>query len=195
MKKICLVFFAVMSGVFAGAQVQFGVKAGLNLTTLTYSGPASTNPAWKTSFNAGLVVSVPLSSSLYLQPELMYSGQGYEKAVASQSGIYELGYLNVPVLFRYQHASGFFAVTGPQIGFLLGANADIGGHNTDIKDQFQTTDFSWAFGLGYKFSKTGLGIDARYNIGLTNVAKDSPDETFKNSVFQFGLFYMLNFNK
>ena len=194
MKKICLVFFAVMSGVFAGAQVQFGVKAGLNLTTLTYSGPASTEPAWKTSFNAGLLASVPLSSGFYLQPEIMYSGQGYEHAVANQSGHYELSYLNVPVLFRYQHESGLFAVTGPQIGFLLSADAEVGGNKTDIKDQFQTTDFSWAFGLGYKFSKIGLGIDARYNLGITNLAKDSPDETIKNSVFQLGLFYMLNFN-
>ncbi len=27
-------------------------------------------------------------------------------------------YINVPVLFKYQHSSGLFAETGPQIGFL-----------------------------------------------------------------------------
>lgn len=193
MKKICFVLFVLLSGIFANAQVQLGVKAGLNLSTLSHSGSPNVNPAWKTSFNAGLLASVPISSGLYLQPEAMYSGQGFEQWVASQSGHYELGYLNVPVLFKYKHETGLFAETGPQIGFLLHADLEVGGHSTSIKDDFLSTDFSWAFGLGYQFSNTGLGIDARYNLGLTNIAKDSQGETFKNCVFQLGVFYLLNF--
>jgi len=192
MKKNCLVLFALLSGMIAGAQVQLGAKAGLNLSTLSHSGSPNVDPAWKSSFNAGLLASVPISSGFYLQPEVMFSGQGFEQYVAGQSGHYELGYLNVPVLFKYKHETGLFAETGPQIGFLLNADLEVGGHSSSIKADFLSTDFSWAFGLGYQFSNTGLGIDARYNLGLTNIAKDDQGETFKNCVFQFGLFYMLN---
>ena len=175
-------------------QVQFGVKAGLNLSTL-YNPSDSDNPGYKTSFNAGVLASVPLFPGFYLQPEIMYSGQGYEQSFSTESMHIETGYLNVPVLFKYQHEIGLFAETGPQIGFLLSANREVGSINTNIKDDFESTDFSWAFGLGYKFSSIGLGIDARYNLGLTNTAKDSQNETAKNSVFQLGLFYMFEFNK
>jgi len=170
------------------AQVQFGVKAGLNLATLSYSGSAINDLKTKTDFNGGVFASIPLFNSFYLQPELLYSGQG-SGTTDSGSGEINYNYLNVPVLFKYQHASGLFAETGPQIGFLLSANVKAGSETVDVKKDVQSTDFSWAFGLGYKFGNIGLGIDARYNLGLTNTLLAGNGETAKNSVFQIDLFY------
>lgn len=195
MKKVCIIIFATVSTMIASAQVQFGVKAGLNLSTLNYSGPYSGSPAYKTSFNAGAFASIPIFTSFYLQPEITYSGEGFEETILGQATQFETGYLNVPVLFKYQHKTGLFAETGPQVGFLLSANNEVAGIREDVKSSYETTDFSWAFGLGYKFTGIGLGIDARYNLGLTNIAKESQNGTFKNSVFQLGLFYVFNFNK
>jgi hypothetical protein len=54
-------------------------------------------------------------------------------------------------------------------------------------------DFSWVFGLGYKMPKMNLGIDARYNLGLTTVNEPTGDPAKnKNSVFQFGIFYLFS---
>ena len=195
MKKVFLVFVAVASAAIASAQIQYGVKAGYNLANITQSGSSSEAVEAKSDFSAGVLVSIPLFSSCFLQPEVMYSGQGAQVSALGQKDKLNLGYLNIPVLFKYQHVSGVFAETGPQLGFLLSAKDKFDGTTTDIKDQFETTDFSWAFGLGYKFTSMGLGIDARYNLGLTNLAKDSGDETIKNSVFQFGLFYMFGGKK
>lgn len=189
MKKMFLVLFAVGSAFFTQAQVQFGVKAGYNLSNITFSGSSSVDVKSKSDFSAGLLASIPLFSSFTLQPEVMYSGQG-AAFTDSGSAKFNLGYLNVPVLFKWQHASGFFAETGPQIGFLLSAKVKDGGQSLDVKSSTESTDFSWAFGVGYKISKINLGIDARYNLGLTNTEKDSGSETAKNSVFQFGLFYI-----
>jgi hypothetical protein len=38
---------------------------------------------------------------------------------------------------------------------------------------------------------SGFGVDARYNIGLTNVLQAS-SPTAKNSVFQVGVFYLFD---
>ena len=192
MKKASITVIALVLSMIAVAQVQWGVKAGLNLSSFV---PGVDNPGYKTSFNAGAMISVPLIPGFHLQPEIMYSGQGYEQFYSGESMHIETGFINVPVLFKYQHETGVFAETGPQIGFLLSANREIGKINTNIRDEFAAMDFSWALGVGYKFSEIGLGIDARYNMGLTNVNKDSQGSFSRNSVFQLGLFYMFEFEK
>ncbi len=188
MKKMFLVLIAAGSAMFTSAQVQFGVKAGYNLDNVTTS-PSQPGISSRSDFDAGIFASIPLFTSCSLQPEVMYSGQGAAFSDSFATGKANYGYLNVPVLFKYQHSSGLFAETGPQVGFLLSANEKSGGQSVDTKSSSQSVDFSWAFGIGYKLSM-GLGIDARYNLGLTNINKDSQSNgTIKNSVFQFGLFY------
>jgi hypothetical protein len=49
-----------------------------------------------------------------------------------------------------------------------------------------TTDVSWAFGIGY-IAPSGFGVDARYNLGLTSISDG--DNSVKNSVFQLGILY------
>ncbi len=191
MKRMLLVLIAAASAMFASAQIHFGIKAGYNLANLP-SSPAQPSVSSKSDFNAGVLASIPLFSSCSLQPEIMYSGQGDAFNTTYLSGKSNLDYLNVPVLFKYQHSSGLFAETGPQIGFLLSAKAYAAGVTFDNKSTTESLDFSWAFGIGYKLP-LGLGIDARYNLGLSNLAKGPFfDGTFKNSVFQFGLFYMFS---
>jgi Outer membrane protein beta-barrel domain len=190
MKRVLLVLIAAGSAMFASAQIQFGVKAGYNLSNITFS-PAPSGVSSKSDFNAGIVASIPLIASCSLQPEIMYSGQGASFNDSFATGKLNYGYLNVPVLFKYQHSSGLFLETGPQVGFLLSAKETADGQSGDEKSNTQSVDFAWAFGLGFKLP-LGLGIDARYNLGLTNLSKGdiSSEGTAKNSVFQFGLFFM-----
>ena len=184
-----LVLMAAGSAFVASAQIHFGVKAGYNLSNLSIS-PSEAGVKSKSDFSGGVFASIPLFSSCSLQPEILYSGQGAAFSDSFATGKLNYGYLNVPVLFKYQHSSGLFAETGPQVGFLLSAKETSGGQSSDAKSGTQSVDFSWAFGIGYKLPM-GFGIDARYNLGLTDVNKDSQSSgTVKNSVFQFGLFYM-----
>jgi hypothetical protein len=189
MKKVLVFIFAIGVTYATNAQVQFGVKAGYNHTNLTYSGSSVNDLGAKSDFNVGVFASIPLFSRFYLQPELVYSGQGSDftdsiPAKASNN------YLNLPVLFKYQHSSGLFVETGPQIGFLLSSDLKTNGQSFESKGNTETTDFSWAFGLGYKIPIVNLGVDLRYNLGMTNIIKDNyTAETAKNSVFQIDLFY------
>ena len=188
MKKLYLLLLTVFSLAAANAQVQFGVKAGANFSTFT--GENTDDAKTKVGFNAGALVALPLFNEFTLQPEVVYSGQGFKVDDQGISGTFNANYLNVPVLFKYNNPTGFFLQTGPQIGFLMSAKVKSGGQTEDEKDLFNSTDFSWAFGLGYLVKSVNVGIDARYNLGLSNIAKDSGDEKVKNSVFQVGLFYL-----
>ena len=196
MKKsiILLIAIAAFSGV--KAQVQLGIKAGLNISSLSLSNDALGNGESKsslTAFNGGLFASLPIAESLSVQPEINYSGQGTNINEQGNKGSLNYDYLNVPVLFKYSHESGLFAETGPQAGFLLSAKVKSEGTSFDIKDEVQSFDFSWALGVGYKLQDLGLGIDVRYNLGLTNTIKNPSDgSSAKNGVFQIDLFYMFS---
>ncbi|HTL07006.1 MAG TPA: porin family protein [Chitinophagaceae bacterium] len=190
MKKLVLVAMMAAVTSLAGAQVQFGAKAGLNLASIRIS-PSEPGTSFKMApnFNAGVLAYLPLVSKLGLQPEVMYSAQGSKVSSGSEDGTYHLGYINVPVLVKYKDPSGFFVEAGPQIGFLLNAKVKSQGVSVDAKDTFKGADFSAAFGIGY-LSPLNIGIDARYNLGLNNIAKYGDNESAKNSVAQLSIFYM-----
>ena len=119
--------------------------------------------------------------------------QGTNLDMAGDKASLHYDYLNIPVLIKYSHESGLFAETGPQAGFLLSAKGKSDGGTYDVKDGVQSFDFSWALGIGYKLHDIGLGIDVRYNLGLTNTIKNTFNgSSAKNGVFQIDLFYMFS---
>jgi hypothetical protein len=197
MKKMFLLIIATSAVIFASAQIQFGVKANYNLASVMHSGAGTSGDTYsgKSGFSGGVLALMPISGSLYLQPEIVYSGQGTNVSNSGESGSLNFNYLNIPVLAKYQSSSGFFGETGPQVGFVLSSNVKTQGVTVDFKDYTQSVDFSWAFGVGYKLQDMGLGFDIRYNLGLTNMVKNTEDVSYKNSVFQFGVFYLLNTGK
>lgn len=196
MKKLALVFLAGLSLATAKAQIQFGVKAGANFANLRVSpsqdGFSLSN---KIDFNGGVLVNIPLVSKLSLQPEVVYSGQGSKFSESGFDGKYNFAYVNIPVLVKYKIAAGFFAETGPQFGILASAKVKEGSTSTDVKSSVKSTDFAWALGVGYNLP-FNLGIDVRYNLGLSNISKDNTDnETLKNGILQAGVFYLFGGGK
>jgi Outer membrane protein beta-barrel domain len=187
-KTLFVVFcFCLVQGVHA--QWRYGVKAGYNLNTISVTDNVAAshfNYIW--GFNVGLFVKVPLTHLFSLQPELMYSFQG--AAFSDTSGEQRYHFINLPVLFKYQHASGFFAETGPQLGFMVSANITGTNKDADITSNTQPADFSWVFGIGYKVPKKRIGADLRYNLGFSNIAGNDIPATYKNSVFQLDVFYL-----
>jgi Outer membrane protein beta-barrel domain len=191
MKRLLLLIPTVFSLFFTNAQLQLGVKGGLNLTTFT--GNNAQMAKMRTGFNAGGLAAFSITDMLSVQAEVQYSAQGanYNADSISMSGNINSGYLNIPVLVKYNHSSGFFIETGPQIGLLLSSKAKSGGTSVDVKSSFKSTDFSWVFGLGF-LTSANIGIDARYNLGLSNIEKGGMYNTgtLKNSVIQISLFYL-----
>src|SRR6202011_1165071 len=111
-----------------------------------------------------VLASIKVPGSFSIQPEVNYSGQGAKfTSFNDAEETFNMGYINVPVLLKYHFPLGLFAETGPQLGFLLSAKSKIGSNSADFKSAVKSTDFSWAFGVGYMIPIVKLGVDARYN--------------------------------
>ncbi len=188
MKKLlavtCVILFFLTAT--SAQQTNFGIKAGYNSSSVQISDGADYDS--KSGLHVGGLAHIHVTSHFAVQPEILFSCQGGERPNSKL----RLDYINVPILGQYMISDGFRLQTGPQIGFLVSAEQKVGDLEIDIDDSFNAVDFSWSFGAGYIFS-SGVGIDARYNLGLNNVSDDSDFEA-KNRVFQVGLFYQFKSN-
>jgi outer membrane translocation and assembly module TamA len=90
--------------------------------------------------------------------------------------------------------NGFRIEAGPQVGFLINAKSKSSNVSVNVKDNFKKTNFSIPVGLGY-LTSSGLGFDARYNFGISNLNNTSNSTKIHSNVFQFGLFYQFTHTK
>ncbi|WP_205514089.1 porin family protein [Longitalea arenae] len=161
--------------------VEYGIKGGVNFANLN-DDAADNNAEARTGFHIGGLAHIHVTRAFAIQPEIVYSTQGAEFG----NDKLKLNYINVPVLAQYMFGNGFRLQTGPQLGILTTSEWDRGDIETDV-DNLSNADFSWSFGAGY-LGRNGLGVDARYNLGLTDVTKSNTTD-WQNRVWQIGLFY------
>jgi hypothetical protein len=179
MKRIMISALMLLLIKSAFAQhVEYGIKGGVNFSTISDDAAADT----KTGFHLGGLAHIHLTRAFAVQPEIVYSTQGAEY----NNGKLRLNYINVPVLGQYMFGNGFRLQTGPQVGILATSEFKSGHTETDVEN-YRRADFGWTFGAGY-LTRMGVGIDARYNLGLTDVVKNNPND-LHNRVWQVGLFY------
>ena len=164
MKKILLTLMAACAAFsFASAQETgfgFGVKAGVNISNQTLDDAAK----YKAGFTGGVFVDYRTCNWFAVSADVKL----------------RTDYLNIPVLANFYLTRGMALKAGVQPGFLLAAKAKEGDVKVDVKEMYKTFDLSIPVGLSYDF-KFGLILDARYNIGVTNLAKDAG--CTRNSVF------------
>jgi hypothetical protein len=185
MKKILILSLALLLGVGATAQVKYGVKAGLNVATL--SAPKGVSYNAKPGFFVGGHVNFSFSEIVGLQPELVFSTQG-----AKYDGTkLNFNYLNIPVLLDIRPFTDFSILVGPQLGINVYKGAKAGGNSVSgsgFENSFgkvNTLDFAAALGVQYAVAGHFV-ISARYNLGFTKAVKDA-DKGTANRVFQFGI--------
>ncbi len=174
MKVIKIMFFCLCLVAFTSTvQAQkFGVRAGLNIANVTGDDFGDTKPL--TGIYVGVfkeITIVPLI--FFLQPELQYSNQGCKV----EDTDFSISYINIPVMAKVYAMKTFSLEAGPQVGFKIADNFQ-GESGDDIK----TFDTAFAGGLGLNFP-FGLGINARYVMGLSEIVKD---KDAKNQVIQLG---------
>lgn len=213
MKKLFLVSAIALCGAM-NAQVKFGVKAGLALSSLKAEADnVSVSSDSKTSFYVGGLVEYKITDKFALQGEVLYSPLGGKES-EEESGSYmgydysykyesdfKLGTLLVPVSAKYYITNGLAVGAGLNFGFILSAkneysetavvdgNRESSSEEEDIKSDVNTFNFSPFVNAEYNLSN-GLFFDARYNFGVSNLVKNQFDnETLKMSFFQIGLGY------
>jgi hypothetical protein len=198
MKKLLflsLLLVSIASSHMALAQVQFslGIKGGVNFASINVNDAKAT---WdgKTGFHGGAFALFKLTA-FAIQPEVIFSQQGSTVKFQSQDIKANFSYLNVPVIAKFYLPLGLNLQLGPQFGFLTTAESDynpVSGTqtSTDLKDYYKNSDVSLGMGIGWDLPMK-ITIDARYNLGLTDIDDNGSLEATKNQVFQISLGYKL----
>ncbi|TCZ65281.1 porin family protein [Flaviaesturariibacter aridisoli] len=189
MKKLfAVVLLAGLAGTASAQLPKLGIKGGLNIANV---GGSTFATSTRLSGHGGVLVHIHLAPSLALQPEVLFSGQGFKEKVTGTEHTWALDYLNVPFMLQYMFDNGFRVEAGPQVGVVLSAKVKDPSGATDIKNRLKQADFGVGFGVNY-LSYSGLGIGARYNLGLSNINKLEGGDPLKNRVAQVSVFYMLD---
>lgn len=184
MKKILLLAVALVMTLSVSAQHSTGSislipKVGINLANL--AGDISDNSI-KVGLVAGADVMYQLSPLVGLSGGLYYSVQGCEGSGDSKLSIDEL---NIPLLANFYVADNFALKIGLQPGIIVSATNKFDKNSIDVKSNMQTIELCVPIGASYEYED--FVFDARYNLGISKVNKNSGSQ--RNSVFQITVGY------
>ncbi|HEX8016227.1 MAG TPA: porin family protein [Flavobacterium sp.] len=167
-------------------RLHFGLKAGGNYSDF-YNADFDTEGL--PGFHAGAIIAFDINKNWSVQEEFLYSTQGAKlKSEFSDDKDLKLSYISVPIVVKYKTDFGLYFEAGPQVGIL--ASEDFKEITND--DFAEKIDAGMVGGIGYQFSN-GLGIGARYYMGLTDVSKiksTTVKTDFQNHMSQVSLFYI-----
>ena len=215
MKKIILFCLLLVTGTIVHAQIQFGIKGGIN-----YSAPFLNDEVARGSidgstnylntdytagigFHFGVMVDIPLvghfvavknkkaSRAIFsVKPEVFVSLQ-HSTVSNNLGGSLDLTYIDIPVLAKINFRNGFYFEGGPYIGLLLNAS-QTGYTKVEANQLNPSIDYGACIGIGYLIKPIKLGMDGRINIG--SAVPDNSD--YINSInIQLGVFYLFGKEK
>jgi hypothetical protein len=175
-------------------QSPFAFKIGYNMSDVLVSPEPMGLVSGKNGFHAGIVANnIKLTKNIGLQPELLYSLQGFSVGGLGKVGLH---YISLPVLAKLDMGQNIAVVLGPQVSYLANARIGLG---TDLLSLsydglFQKWDASLVGGVEYKIMKNA-SLGARYIYGVNNINKDfdigssslNQYFTMKNSTVQVSL--------
>ncbi len=180
-----ITLMTVALGTLNAQHINIGTKIGLNSYTIDHND--NTNMDSRIGLHAGLIGHIHMSSQFAIQPELVYSMQGAKRGNTS----FNLDYINIPVLLQYMFDNGFRIQAGPQLGFLINAEAKNKDLSLNIKDDFNTVDLGLSVGVSYIHPPSSFGVDFRYNLGLSDISKNSNVKSI-NRGLQIGILYLFD---
>ncbi|WP_442588544.1 porin family protein [Pedobacter sp. AW31-3R] len=194
MKKIILSIAFMCLCVTAFGQIlptfQLGIKGGANLSKFSTENTFSSEN--KAGYYAGLWARIG-GAGVHFQPELYLSGKN-TSLESREGGIDDVKFtsLDVPLLIGTKIGAAGIGVrfnTGPVVSFLLDKEQSIGdAAGNAVRGRFKDQVYAWQFGAGLDVGS--VGIDLRYERGLSKIGKDGYNDT-KLNLFTLGLAFKL----
>lgn len=163
MKKVLVLLFAAVAlSMPSQAQVKFGLKGGLNLTSISASGTLSDNLKNKEGFFVGPTIKIGLPvTGLSLDASALYDQRSAKVEIDNASETIKSQSLQIPINIRYGVGLGsvanLFAFAGPQFGFNLGDK------NKKILDQLT----NWTLRSSNISANVGVGATVLNHLQLT----------------------------
>lgn len=189
MKSIIVVLVSLIFIVPAQAQVGFGIKGGLNLSTLKVDDPELSYNS-RTGYHAGIFLRGKFDK-VGIQPEvLLFTQSGDLESSLFGTAQERFTYLSIPLMLKFYPVAGLNIQLGPQFGFLLDGEREydsfLGSGSEDITEYYKQSDVSVSVGGGYDFN-FGLTLDLRYNIGIKDINDAADGEEARSRIFLLSL--------
>ena len=190
MKKIMMIAAMMLMSMGAFAQNEVGQftlqpKVGINIASITAD---FQNKKSKVGLIAGVEGEYGIAENFGLTVGLLYSMEGCKSGDLK----FNLDYINIPILAQVYPVKGLAVKAGIQPAFNVRHKASLNGNSVDINDvlgaygsKVQSFNFSIPVGLSYEYQS--FVLDARYNIGVTKIFKDSNQG--RNSTITFTVGY------
>jgi hypothetical protein len=186
MKTIKLLATAILFTLGVGSvkaqtsDIDFGIKAGVNFSTLKSGLNAITDKSGKIGFNAGVFARV--GEALYFQPEINYVTFSDKYRFNSNSYDAKFRQLNVPLMVGYK------IVNAADLNFRVSAGPDL---YYNLKKPIAPEGFKYKNISAGGVVDAGVDIgsltfDARYSLGLSKVNKELGQ---KANIFSLGVGY------
>ena len=204
-KGLILSGILLLITITVNAQVKFGIKESINLSTQSKLGMLWDNNDIKTGFTLGVTFDYRFHSTLSVQTELNYKTEGLAYEANETSGKMNINrnydYYNIPLLLkgRFNNQLGlgeswlisFYG--GPYYSYLRSAESEIKENGittiTDYTKESNNSDLGLILGgeVAKVFNKGELFFDIRYEMGLSDVTENGND--LKNKVIGIGIGY------
>ena len=190
MKKIifgCFLLFLVAKQ--SKAQLQFGVKAGINYNSDSFesvSDDVLNGAKTKTGIHTGVWLRAKLPViGFYIRPELIYTelnnSVNYDSDFAvSRNTNFKFRKIDVPVLVGKKFLGIGNVFAGPSFQYILSSDFEL----NDLKE-VSTENFSLGIQLGGGVELGRLGFDIRWERGLSKTETVFVDNTINDTNFNF----------
>ena len=178
----------------SGFLMKYGVKAGLNMTSMSNDMAFDPGFGMGVGFRVGGFLNMrwgyrtensSKGTGLWgFQPELVYSNQ----AVKTDAGDVKMNYIAVPLLLKVYPTTALSIEVGPELSYLISTSPStmaVDGAEIKVGD-CKGMNVGLAAGLAYDF-EMGLTVGARYTYGFTDMAKNLK---WKNSNIQVTVGWM-----
>lgn len=183
-------------------QITLQPKVGINLSTITGKTVAGTESKAKVGLVAGVEGEYGVAENFSVTAAVLYSMEGAKVKSTQNSDVAvkaNLDYINIPILAQYYVIPGLAVKAGIQPAFNVRKNVkvdlpsgipaayvdEVNDMADDVKGKIKSFNLSIPVGLSYEYQS--FVLDARYNIGVTKLAKDSDEG--RNSTFAITLGY------
>jgi hypothetical protein len=206
-----MTLFVFSHQIVTSQEAHFGVKGGLNYSSVV--GNLTEGIKFRFSGHIGITFEIDFYGDFKLQPELLYSSQGFQYSTdlaSIQSGgstgeendfrtNVQLNFITIPIIGKFALNDRLDVEFGPQFGFLLNQvikNKDLDQNDASdtkrrstISGDFQL-DYGAAIGLGIKLNDN-FTVAPRFYIGLRNRLNGLEGVQNYNAAIQVSLIYLL----
>jgi len=187
MVKKIIIICVLLLGIHqvTNAQLHFGLKGGVNYNSDSFeevTNDVLNGAKSKTGYHAGVWFRAKIPAlGLYIRPELVYTelknDVTYNNFLQSVPTDYKFRKIDIPVLFGKQFLKIGNIFVGPSFQYIMSSDFGI-----DDLQEISIDQFTMGIQLGVGLELGRLGIDARYEKGLSKIETSFTDKIINSNI-------------